>query len=41
MMFSFNGKMWVMGGQKNVVLANTIDTVYNDVWNSTDGINRT
>ncbi len=34
----FNGKMWVMGGQKIVGWGNTIDTVYNDVWNSTDGI---
>ncbi|MBL7912718.1 MAG: T9SS type A sorting domain-containing protein [Bacteroidia bacterium] len=39
----FNNKMWVMGGQKVVGpnINNTIDTVYNDVWNSTDGINWT
>ncbi|MBA2611037.1 MAG: T9SS type A sorting domain-containing protein [Bacteroidetes bacterium] len=36
---SFNNKLWVMGGQKVVGWANTIDTVYNDVWNSSDGIN--
>lgn len=37
----FNNKMWVMGGQKVVGpnINNTIDTVYNDVWNSVDGIN--
>lgn len=39
----FNGKMWVMGGQKIVGpgLSNQIDTVYNDVWNSSDGVNWT
>jgi hypothetical protein len=35
---SYNGKIWVMGGQKIVGWANNIDTVYNDVWNSIDGI---
>jgi len=35
---AFNGKMWVMGGQKIIGWANTIDTVYSDVWNSSDGI---
>ncbi len=36
---SFAGKIWVMGGQKIVGWANTLFTEYNDVWNSTDGIN--
>ena len=35
---SFDGKIWVMGGQKIVGWGNYIDTVYNDVWNSVDGI---
>jgi hypothetical protein len=35
---SFNGKIWAMGGQKIVGWGNTIDTAYNDVWNSVDGI---
>lgn len=35
----FNNKMWVMGGQKILGWGNTIDTVYNDVWSSSDGIN--
>lgn len=37
----FNNKLWVMGGQKIVGWNNTIDTTFNDVWNSTDGVNWT
>ncbi len=37
----FDNKMWVMGGQKIVGWSNVVDTVYNDVWSSTDGINWT
>ncbi|MDP1800509.1 MAG: LamG-like jellyroll fold domain-containing protein [Bacteroidota bacterium] len=35
---SFDGKIWVMGGQKIISGSNTLDTEYNDVWNSIDGI---
>lgn len=33
----FDGKMWVMGGQKLAFCGETVE-LYNDVWNSTDGI---
>lgn len=36
---SFDGKIWVMGGQKILNWSNTLDTEYNDVWNSSDGVN--
>lgn len=37
----YNNKLWVMGGQKIVGWSNVVDTAYNDVWNSSDGINWT
>jgi hypothetical protein len=37
----YDNKMWIMGGQKIVGWSNVVDTVYNDVWSSTDGINWT
>jgi hypothetical protein len=38
MVFVFDDKMWVMGGQKIVYCNNTVEEIYNDVWNSEDGI---
>lgn len=37
----YDNKLWVMGGQKIVGWSNVVDTAYNDVWNSVDGINWT
>ncbi|MEO6304238.1 MAG: LamG-like jellyroll fold domain-containing protein, partial [Bacteroidia bacterium] len=36
---SFDNKIWVMGGQQIIGWGNYLDAEYNDVWNSTDGIN--
>jgi hypothetical protein len=36
--FSFKDKMWMMGGQEISQFGQPGNQVYNDVWNSTDGI---
>ena len=38
---AFNNKLWVMGGQKILGWSNYKDSVFNDVWNSSDGLNWT
>ena len=37
----FDGKIWVMGGQTTPQFAPADEHFYNDIWNSTDGVNWT
>jgi hypothetical protein len=38
---AYNGKLWVVGGQKSSVAMQTVDATYNDVWSSVDGVSWT